>query len=866
MEKQKKSLGKRILKWSLITLLVFIIGLFSVPFLFKDKIVQMIANTVNNNVNASVTFKKTDLSLFRSFPLANLSVNDIVIANKAPFLGDTLYTAKELNFSMKITELFKKSDEVIELKSISTKKGIVNIIFNKAGNGNYDIAIKNKETAKVNSNNNSFSFDIQEYALENMTFNYIDRSSNLKLQLRDINHTGKGNFAKDILDLDTKSEAILSFDFDNVNYIHDVAISLNAVLGIDLKNNKYTFKENTGYLNQLPLHFDGFIQLIDENQLYNINFKTPTSDFKNLLALLPKQYSGNLKAIKTDGNFDLNGTVKGKLSEKTIPSFDISFGSKNAMFKYDDLPKAVQNINIDAKIINNTGNTKDTYINVRQLNFKIDEDTFTTHGNLANLTTNPKINLFAKGKMNLANISKVYPSFKKELAGVLTADVSSSFDMNAIEKGKYQNITNKGTVSVSDFKYEGKDVANPFYIDNTEISFNTNSINLNQFDAKTGNSDIAIKGSLNNFYGFIFKNQVLKGNFTLNSINFKVADFLSNETTKEGSNTESGQLKIPAFLDCKFIANAKNVTYDNINLKNVSGTVFIKDETVNLENLKSDVFGGKIGFDGKVSTKEKKATFNMDLNLEKLNISESFTNLEMLKSIAPIAKTIEGQINSTIKISGNLNEDMTPNLKTISGDLFGKLLNPKLNSNNSKTLNLLSNKVSFLDTDKLNLDGINAFLSFENGNVKMKPIPLKYKDIGIQVSGNHSFDKSMNYDIVFDVPAKYLGSEVTSIIAKLSPTEAAKVKSIPVKANLTGSFTSPSFSTNLKDATSNLVKDLVEKQKQNLLNQGKNKLTDLLGLNKKKSDSTKTKDDTKDKIKNVLGGLFGKKKDTTKKN
>ena len=32
---------------------------------------------------------------------------------------------------------------------------------------------------------------------------------------------------------------------------------------------------------------------------------------------------------------------------------------------------------------------------------------------------------------------------------------------------------------------------------------------------------------------------------------------------------------------------------------------------------------------------------------------------------------------------------MTPNLKTITGDLFGKLLNPKVNASNSKILSLL---------------------------------------------------------------------------------------------------------------------------------------------------------------------------------
>jgi hypothetical protein len=866
-EKKKKSLGKRIAIWTVSILLVLVIGLVSIPFLFKDKIVQMVSNTINKSINATVTFKEADLSLFKNFPLASITIMDIAVTNKAPFLGDTLYKASALNFSMNITELFKKADEVIALKSIVTKNGQVNIIFNTENMGNFDITI-NKENASTASTKDSFSFDIQQYALENMTFRFIDQSSMIKMQLENINHTGKGNFTKDILDLDTKSETNLSLYLDDVNYINKVAISLDAILEIDLKNSTYTFRENKGTINQLPLEFDGFIQLVDKNQLYDLNFKTPTSSFKNLLALLPKQYSGNLETIKTEGNFDLKGTVKGVLSANTIPAFDISFSSENAMFKYDNLPKALKNININARIVNKTGNIKNTYVNVEKFNFKIDEDVFSAHGNIDDLTTNPKVNLTAKGTINLANISKVYPAaVKNELAGILNTDVTTNFDMNSIEKGRYQNIKNSGVIKVTDFKYDGEDVANPFYIDKTIISFNSKTIELDEFDAKTGNSDIAIKGNLDNFYGFLFNDEVLKGNFNLKSNNFKVSDFLTEDKKAEETTTTTA-LKIPAFLDCKFNANAKKVVYDNINLTNVSGTIYVKDETVNLQNLKSAVFGGKIGFDGNVSTKEKESTFKMDLKLDGLNIAESFGNLEMLKAIAPIAKTIEGKINSTIQVSGNLNEDMTPNLKTISGDLFGKLLNPKLKVGNSKALSLLSNKVPFLDADQLNLDGINAVLSFENGQVNVKPIPLKYKDIGMLLSGNHSFDNKMNYDIMFDVPVKYLGSEVTNLLSKLTPKDSEDVKSVPVKATLTGSFTNPSFTTNIKSATSNLMRDLVQKQKKGLINQGKNKLTDLLGLGNTVKDSAKTtpKNKATDKIKGVLGGLFGKKKKDTVKN
>ncbi|WP_445747431.1 AsmA family protein [Polaribacter sp.] len=868
-EKKNKSKLKKILQYSFFTILFLLLLLIATPFIFKDKIVKMVVDGINKNINATLTYSDTDISLIKNFPKVSLEISDFAITTKEPFLGDTLFAAEKLVGTFKITTLFQNENKPLEIQSIAAENGQINILFNKENLGNYDIALKNDET---NAEQSSFSLDINQYTVNNIRFTYFDESSKNKVILDSIYHTGSGNFAADIFNLDTQSTTNLSLFINDVNYINNVNVSLDAVLEIDLKNSKYTFKQNKGFINQLALEFDGFVQLVDETQLYDITFKTPTSDFKNFLALLPKQYSGNLNGIKTSGNFDLNGFVKGTLSETTIPGFDISIASKNAMFKYNALPKSVEKITIDAKIINQTGFVKDTYVHLNNLTFKIDQDIFAANGNFTNITTNPSIDLTAKGTINLANIGKVYPApFKKQLEGILKADIVTKFDMDAIEKGNYERINNAGKITVSNFKYEGEAVANPFFIDKTSVTFNTKSIQLNEFNAKTGKSDIAINGNLDNFYGFLFKDQVLKGNFTMSSDNFVVADFIA-DTENTTENTQEAPLKIPAFLDCTLNATAKNVTYDNLKLTNVSGIVVIKDEAVNLQNIKSDIFGGKIGFNGNVSTKEKISKFAMDLNLQQLQIAESFSKLDMLKSIAPIAKTIEGKINSTIKVSGNLNDDMTPNLKTISGDLFGKLLSPKLNASNSKALSLLGDKVSFLDVSKLNLDGINAFLSFENGQVTVKPIPLKYNDIGIEIGGKHSFDYSMNYNIVFDVPVKYLGTEVTNLISKLSAKDANQIKSIPVKANLAGSFSNPSFTSDVKQATTNLINTLVAQQKQQLIDKGKDKLTNLITGGDAKKDTTKTtnlketvNEKVNEKVKNTLQNLFKKKKDTAKK-
>jgi hypothetical protein len=49
---------------------------------------------------------------------------------------------------------------------------------------------------------------------------------------------------------------------------------------------------------------------------------------------------------------------------------------------------------------------------------------------------------------------------------------------------------------------------------------------------------LSVTGVLENFYGFIFKNQELKGNFNLNSNQLAVSDFM---TTAEAGKTDKNR-------------------------------------------------------------------------------------------------------------------------------------------------------------------------------------------------------------------------------------------------------------------------------------------------------------------------------------
>lgn len=874
---------KKIFKIVGIILLIFIAILIAIPFVLESKIDTIVQNYADENLNAELSFDDISLSLISSFPKAEVSVDNLKITTRAPFDGETLATAKSLSFEMAIGELFKGTEEPLMVNEIIANELLLVLKTNKNGSVNYDI-VKESETAtekNETSNSGSFSFDIENYELNNSAFTYIDEGANTTVYLTEINHSGNGIFSGEKSELDTKTEANISMSIDSTEYLSNNSIKLDALIDLDLEQQKYTFKENKGYINALPLEFNGFVQMVEEGQQIDISFKNPESSFKDFLAVIPKAYAKNVENVTTSGNFTVNGIIKGLVSEETIPTLDINMRSDNASFKYPDLPKSVNNIHINASVKNTTGNVDDTYVDIDQLDFMIDKDVFKSEAHIKNLTGNMLVNADLDGTLNLGNITKAYPiELENELSGILKGKLNTSFDMDAIETNAYQRIKNNGSVSLTDFIFSSEDIVNPIQINKADLTFKPGTVSLNSFDALTGKSDFSATGTISNLLGFLLSDKKLQGNFNVNSNTFAISDFMvedenANKTASNKTTSDSESLKIPDFLDCTITANAKTVIYDNLNLKNVKGQLIIKDQNANLKNMTTDIFNGQLGISGNVSTKEAKPKFDMQLAMQKFDISQSFKDLEMLKALAPIAKVLQGKLNSTIDVSGFLGESFSPDLATITGSALAEVLTDKVNTSGSPLLTSLDSKLDFIDFDKLDLKDIKTNLSFENGQVSVKPFTVKYKDIPIEISGSHSFSNTMNYSAVLQVPAKYLGGEVNRLIGKINDSEINNI-SIPITANIGGTFSSPNVTTDLTSGVSSLTKQLIEIEKQKIIGEGKDKVKDLigglLGGNSKttttdstatKVDSTKTTSEEKVKegVKNVLGNLLkGKKK------
>jgi hypothetical protein len=879
-----------------IVVLLLVVAVIAAPFVFQDQIAQVVKDKLNQSLDAQIEFGEVDLSFIKAFPDARLNIAQLSIINKAPFAGDTLFYAQETYVDMPLFDVFNKVDEPIRINELIVDGAIVRLKVNESNVSNWDIASAKAETQPQDTAS-GFNLDLKHYEMNNSELSYEDVTTKNRLILTDVKHSGNGNFSLKTSTLDTETTAKVIYSLDDIEYLSGQQVKLDADILMDLENQKYTLKDNKALVNDLELELAGYIDLEEDYTMVDLTFNAPSSDFKNFFALIPETYRSNLEGMTTTGDFVVKGIIKGQVTDDLIPTLDISAKSNNASFQYPDLPQKVTNIYIDAQLVNTTGKVADTYVNIANTSFNIGKDRLEGRAMITDLTSNMKVDLNAKGNLDLDNLSQSFPLPEGiDIGGRLALDMAAQFDMESIEKERYERVNTKGTASLTDFKYIGAAFKSPFLIKRADLDLNTSTIKLNSFDAITGNTDIQASGTINNLIGFLLQDQGLKGDFKLNSNSFDVSDFMEETTEVASGNQKSTAttqeaVKIPAFLDANLDFNLKQVFYDGLTLKNVQGIATIRDEVLTMSDVRSDIFGGAIGLAGFVSTKGDQAKFNMNLNMDNLDISQAFNGFEMFQKYVPILQALQGKINTDIEIKGDLASDLSPVLTSINGDALAELLTRDIQTGVAPLLDKLDQQLSFISLKDIDLSDLKTKLKFQDGAVQVSPFDFKIKDIVVTASGRHSLTNEMDYVMDLKVPAKYLGKEGASLLSKLQASDIEGL-TVPIPVRFSGSFAKPNVQVNLEAAVTNLTNQIVEIQKQRLketgqdalggaiqdITAGKNPLTgikDIIKGNKPTTDTTAvkkpadsinkpvTQEQVKQNARNLLQGLLRKKKDTT---
>lgn len=805
---------KKLLKIAVGTIVAVLVVLLVLPIAFRGKLEGIVKQEGNKLLNAQFDFEKLDISLIRNFPSASITLKDFWLKGVDVFENDTLIYAGELTAAVNVMSLL--GDSGFEVSKVIVNDTRLKAIVLEDGKVNWDVM---KPTDEVESDEQSaessaFKVSLKKLSVDNLDVVYDDREGGIYASLYDFDATCSGDFADDNTTVKLKAETpSLTFRSGGVPFLNRAAIKAKMDVDADLKNMKFTLKDNELSLNAIRAAIDGWVAMLNDGFDMDLKLNTNEIGFKEILSLVPAIYAKDFDGLKTDGVATLSAYAKGKMvGEDCLPQFDVALNVKNAMFRYPSLPAGVDNINIVAKIKNPGGSADATTVNVNPFSFTLAGNPFSVVADVTTPISDLAFNVAAKGKLDLGKIKDVYPMEDMNLNGLLNADMSLNGRMSYIEKEQYDKVQAQGSVELSDMKLALADIPE-VDIKQSTFSFSPQYLQLSETTVNVGSNDITLNSRFENYLGFVFKGTTLKGTLNVNSNKINVNDFMTSsddvesetETQSEADTTSMGTIRIPDNIDFRMQANFKQVLMNKMTFSDVKGLLIVKDSKVDMQNLSLNAMGGGVVVNGSYATPAgEQARLNAGFALNNIGFAQAYKELDMVQKLAPIFSNLKGNFSGNVKVNTLLDDSMSPIFNTLNGS--GSLSTKDLSLSDVAFINQVATIVNKPALKDMKAKDLNIDFTITDGRVNTKPFNIKLGDYVMNLSGSTGLDQTIDYRGKITIP------ESAGVASKIGT----------VDMTIGGTFTSPKVGIDMESLAKQAAKQALTEVGKKLLGTSNN--------------------------------------------
>lgn len=836
---------KKILKWTGISLLVLLLLLIIAPFLFKGKIEAAIKDAANENLNARVNWSGVSLSLIRNFPNLRITINDLTVDNTvAPFDSVRLAQIGSIEAVVDIKSLF---GDQINIKRIGIVKPTLDVRVTKEGLANYDIAKPDTTAVEETpaAEESKFNIKLQEYYLREANITYDDKSMPVYAKLENLTHEGTGDFTQDLFKLVTNTTADkITVNYDGTNYLKNVKTNMAADIDMDMKNSKYTIANNNILLNELVLAVAGWVAMPAEDIDMDITFKMPGNDFRQILSMVPMEFASDLKGVDAKGTVSLDGFVKGKYNDDSMPNVGLNLGVKDGQFKYPDLPKSVNNIQVKSAIYADMNNGDKTTVDVDQFHLEMAGNPVDMKLKLRTPESDPFIDFMCKAFINLDNVKEFIPLEKTdEVHGQINADIALKGNYSSIEKERYEEFNAQGKLDIMNVLFKSDSLPYDLQVNTASFAFSPAYLDLSNFDALIGKSDLKAAGKINNYLAYALHDSLLQGSFNLSSTLLDLNEFMTDDasTAASTSSTSTAEesamspIELPGNIDFALNANIGKMIYDDIEITKVSGGVGLKDKIASLRNLTMNVLDGTVGMTGSYNAQNLALpTMDFIFDIKDMDINKTATMFNTVEKMAPIAKACNGRFSTKFNLKSDLSQEMMPINNTVNGK--GSLSTKSVTIKDFEPLVKLADKINLEKLKQAQtISDINVSFKIEKGVVATDPFNVKLMEgLVAKVSGTTTLDQDISYNVDMDIPMDKFPSgavnQANTWIGEINKKLGSNLSvgnKINMIALITGKVTDPKISVTSKALGADAVANLKEQAITAVKEEAKEQLTNL---------------------------------------
>lgn len=469
-EKRKKSLWKRLIKWTLLGLLTLVVLIMTgigviLNFVFTpSKLTPLVEKTAMEFLDARIHFEGIELTFFSTFPDLGLEIKEASIISGvfrdssalAPVIArDSLMYIKSCLLTVNPVAYLTKNRIVI--KDFILEEPEIYAYVDSTGTANWNIVKATADTVSLDTvAEDTVEFNsrirLKNIQIQNGRLIFDDRNTQLYTRLTGLNLRLDGFLGK------RRSRVKVDFSTENILFWQEGKLLVNHLalgIGTGMKINRdsllYTLDQAIFDVNGVRFGAGGTLKgdTLNRTVLVDLKYGIHIPSLKTLLDLVPDTILRKTDEVEVRGEVSCQGEIKGVYGHHRIPLLTTEFSIKDGYIAYPGMPSRIDTLNMDFSAFVDLQKVRPSYVNLRHFCMKGGGTDIDIDGNIENLLTQPVVKAKIEASVNFNDLTKIFPladgvtcagELKTSLkANVLVEDVINA-DYGKLKVGGWCNM------------------------------------------------------------------------------------------------------------------------------------------------------------------------------------------------------------------------------------------------------------------------------------------------------------------------------------------------------------------------------------------------------------------------------------------
>ena len=803
---------KKLFKVLGIAVLVVLALLVTLPLLVESRIDGIVRREAEKRLAARLDFERLDLSLLRHFPRASVDLKGLTLVGEGEFAGDTIVAARRISVVVNLGSLL--GGEGLEVTKVVLTDPSVSARKLADGRVNWAVMKPSEEAGKPVGETeaveepSSFRLSVRDVRIDGARVSYRDDSSGMRLRTAPLRLRLRGDLSAAQADVRLRLDAAdVTFAAGGAELLRGATVGAEIEAAADFAARRFELSRNRLRVNDVEVSLDGWVALSDEGVTMDLKAAAPKASFRDVLSLVPALYARDFRDLRATGELSLSAWARGTLAGERLPAFGVSLGVSDGTLRYASLPGVIERIDLKASLTNPGGPMDATELDVERFSLALGGNDLRASLHASRPVSDLRLRAELDGRIDLGALSEAYPLGEgTRLRGLITANVRGEGRMSDIRQKRYRQMQASGVFTIENLELSLPGVPE-VHIDRASAGVSPDALTLGELTARIGRSDLAARGQLTDYLGYLLGEGDLAGKLYLRSELLDLNQLLPESSQPAAAAqepdaapaAEAKPLEVPRDMRLSLSVAFRKVLFRQMEIADLAGTLSMRGGVLSLDGLKMGLFGGRVNASGSYATADDPLhpSLSLDLSVQQASFARTFAELETVQRLVPLFEKTGGDYSLTLRMNARLQPSMQPDLGTL--DARGEIRSEHIRLGNIAALDALARVLRDEGLRQIEARDVRIRFTVADGRIATQPFDIRMGKTSINLSGVTGLDETIDYTARVTLPVGSAGGVLSTF-----------------NVHIGGTFSSPEITLGLKEAARDAVRDVVEEQVQKL--------------------------------------------------